>query len=283
MKVLYNESLAKYTTMKIGGVAGNFYVPENSEELKEVIRKNKNNYYILSAGSNLLINDKKTFENVIFMRDVDGSIINYGEGRFYCGASVRIQKLIKSINEAGYGGIEYLNSIPAFIGGMIYMNAGIGNNSDCISTYLEKVYAVDVEGNKVIFEKEDCMFSHRKSIFQKSNYIILGADFKFPKQDYETSKKRIDERKKRSSQVLDTSGGNFGSVFLECDVRIMKLIRMLKIGYKKNGVVYSSKCLNYLINRGEGTYEQAFKLINMCIKIHKLLNKNIQVEVTIWE
>ena len=51
MKILQNESLGKYTTIRIGGVAENFIIPESKEELIEAIKKYPGSR-ILSAGSN---------------------------------------------------------------------------------------------------------------------------------------------------------------------------------------------------------------------------------------
>lgn len=41
MRVLKNESLKKFTTIQIGGIAKTMYVPENTYELIELLQKNK--------------------------------------------------------------------------------------------------------------------------------------------------------------------------------------------------------------------------------------------------
>ena len=62
MEVICNESLKKYTTIKIGGIAKRLYIPESTDELIELINKlNSSKLYIISGGSNLLINDEKVF------------------------------------------------------------------------------------------------------------------------------------------------------------------------------------------------------------------------------
>ena len=68
MKILHYENLAKYTTIKIGGNAKNFYIPENEKELLSLVR-DLNEYKILGGGSNLLINDRITFSNVIYTKE----------------------------------------------------------------------------------------------------------------------------------------------------------------------------------------------------------------------
>ena len=167
MKVLENESLKKYTTFRMGGNAEKMYFPESVEELSALIKRNKNILkYIIGGGSNLIINDKKDFEEVLCLREFNKSIENKGNGHFYIGASVRLQKAIKTVNAAGYGGMEFLFSVPGLIGGALYMNAGTGRKTDkYISDY---VVSVDVlkDGKICTFLKEECAYDFRKSVFQ---------------------------------------------------------------------------------------------------------------------
>jgi UDP-N-acetylmuramate dehydrogenase len=66
MTILQDEQLAKYTTVKVGGIARNFYIPDTREELVDTLNSLAGEtYYLLGGGSNLLINDKKIFTHVI--------------------------------------------------------------------------------------------------------------------------------------------------------------------------------------------------------------------------
>ena len=127
MKTLQNVNLADKTTFRVGGIARYYFIPENVEELTETICKLKDSdYRLISGGSNLLINDKKTFENVISCELFDKQLEFLGGGLFYVGASNKIQEAISFVNGYGYGGFEELIGLPALFGGIIYMNAGIG-------------------------------------------------------------------------------------------------------------------------------------------------------------
>lgn len=283
MKVLHNESLKEYTTIRIGGIAKNFYIPESRNELISLLKILKDKkYYILGGGSNLLINDKKVFENVISVKSFDKSIKSLGYGIYYVGASVRIQKLIDTINSHGYGGIEYLYSVPGLVGGTIAMNAGRGKKyKSSISDYIIDVHAY-IDGDIKILNKEECCFDYRNSIFKNKNYVILGSTFKFEQIDIEESTKRRFERLKLVKNKQDRSKYNFGTVFMQGDPRIMLLMKRIHPGYK-NGVAFSRKTSNWLINYGEGTYEQAIKLIRRVQLLHKILGKKAIPEVIIWE
>ena len=54
-----NVDLSKKTTFHVGGIAKNYYIPENSDEMLEILCKLKDtDFKIISGGSNILINDK---------------------------------------------------------------------------------------------------------------------------------------------------------------------------------------------------------------------------------
>lgn len=283
-----NVNLASKTTFKIGGIAKNFYIPESDEDLVklvETIKHNDEKFYILSGGSNLLINDEKIFTNVIYMEKVDTTIKIIEDGVFYIGASNRIQNVIREVNKQGYGGFEELFCLPAMFGGIICMNAGIGGRNNVkfnISDFIIRVKVFDVEKEKMIYlRKEDCNFSYRNSIFKSGKYIILGAEIKIDKQDIEISNERIEKRKEFCKKNQEWGKGCFGSCFSN---RSGIVLNILAIFYKnKHGIKMSKKNYNWLVNDGTGSYKQAMSIINKVYFLHKLFHKECEREVIIWK
>lgn len=285
MRIIENESLKKYTTVKIGGIAKKLYFPENAEELINIINTiNGERLYIIGGGSNLLINDEKIFDEVICLRNVDTTINHLGNGKYYIGASVRIQKCIDHINNDGYGGIEYLYSVPALVGGAVTMNAGRGKAHNlCISDYIIDVHVYDyLEGKQKVLKKDECGFSYRNSIFKGSKMIVLGATFCFDSIDKEEAARRKRERIELVRKVQDNSGANFGSVFRKCNKYIMQFVKIVHPGYK-GGMAFSKKTSNWLVNQGKGTYSQSCKLIDTVIKIHRRFGMEAILEVIKWD
>lgn len=285
MKILENESLKKYTTVKIGGIAKKLYFPENNLELIEVLNTMKDKKkYILGGGSNLLINDQKEFDEVISLKFMDSSIENLGSGKYYIGASVSLQKLIIQTNNDGFGGIEYLFSVPALLGGAVAMNAGRGKKHNAnISDYINEVKVYDYDKNEVsTLTKDECQFGYRKSIFKEKELIVLGAILTFPSVDIEDAQRKREDRIKLVKELQDNSGYNFGSVFREYNRYIMQVVRLLHFGYK-DGMIYSKKTSNWLVNKGNGTYSQAVRLIEKIVKLHRFLGMKIVLEVIRWD
>lgn len=279
MIVKINEDLKKYTTMKIGGIAKKMLVPETKEELIDVVLK-ENPKYIISGGSNLLISERE-FDLVLNLRSFNEEVINLGQGHYIIGASVRLQKLINRINEDGYGGIEYLYSVPGLIGGAVVMNAGRGKSyQKSISDYLISVEVLK-EGRIEKYNKEECKFEYRNSILKNSDMIILSTEFQFEEQSQEISEKLKKERLVLCKEKQDNSSPNMGSVFCEYNRKIMSLMRRMNVG--KGDICFSGKTNNWLLNTGNGTFEDAYGVIKRVQKIHKILKKKCVLEVIVWE
>lgn len=285
MKILNDVSLATYTTIKIGGIAKKLYVPENVSELAEIVTEiMPEPLYIISGGSNLLINDNCVFDKVISMREVDSSMELLSDGCFYCGASVRIQKFIQFAKEREYGGIEYLYSLPAYMGGIIFMNAGRGEKQNCcIGNHIEEVYAL-YQGTPIAVSKEQCNFAYRSSIFQNGKYIITGCKLRLENKNKAEVDKDIKARLDLCKRTQDHSGATIGSVFAACDPFVMRICRKIdSLRTKRGGVRWSSRRGNWFVNLGAGTFEEAYGRISRCKLLHKLLRKKCTVEVRVWK
>lgn len=280
MILLENVELSKYTTIRIGGIAKKMLIPENVDELTELLQK-QSIRYMIGGGSNLLINNRE-FEEVVNLREFNKKIKRLENGRFQVGASVRLQELIKTINSYGYGGIEYLYSVPGLVGGAVVMNAGRGKQyNKCISDYIVKITVLR-DGKIVELVKEECEFSYRNSIFKNnSKYIILSVEFLFSEQLSEEGERLIKERITLCKNVQDNSAPNFGSVFMESNNRIMKFVKLL--GIRSNDISFSKKTANWILNRNNGTYEDVIKVMKRVELLHRLFGKKCKTEVIKWE
>ena len=279
MKILEGIDLKPHTTVRIGGTAGLFIIPESTEELISAI----NEYApvcVIGGGSNLLINERE-FDRVVDLGSFDTSITNLGNGRFRVGASVRLQHLINAINEEGYGGIEYLYSVPGLVGGAIVMNAGRGKQyHKCISDYIVSVQVLQ-NGELSELAKEECEFTHRSSKFKNTSSIVVSAIFEFPAMSVEESSKAKKERIALCREKQDNSAPNFGSVFMECDRHIMAVAKKLKIGNKK--AHFSGKTENWIVKEKGGTFSDVESAIKKVEILHKLSGKKCQREVIVWK
>ncbi len=276
IEVRHGVSLAPLTTFRMGGKAARLWVPKRGDDLR-ALPKGKNGYRVLSAGSNLLVSER-TFTDVVSMREYDDGIESLGDGEYRVGASVRVQGLISEVNADGYGGIEALVSVPAMVGGLICMNASVPSAKTCISDHLVSVEIFDGE-NVVEVPKAECGFAYRASVFQDGHALILGATFKFPKQDSSDSAAKIDARRKHVKRTQDKSAPNFGSVFSKSSGKAMALIR--KKGLAVGGISFSRKTGNWILNGG-GSFDDAMSLLGKAKAMNRLFGKKAKLEVRVW-
>ncbi len=174
-EVILDYPLSQHTSFKIGGNTDLYVCPNNLMELiitVELCIAAKVPYFLLGAGSNLLISDK----------GIRGVVIKLGEGFDYAhakddyilaGAGVSLAKLSAEAKNAEMTGLEFASGIPGSLGGAIYMNAGAygGEMKDVIT----EVSYIDDDGTVRTIAGADCDFGYRKSIFTQGNKIIISA------------------------------------------------------------------------------------------------------------
>ena len=285
MIITENAELKNFSLMRMGGKASILYTPESVNEVIELIsglNKNQSHYYLIGGGSNVLINDQHDFDNVIYLGRFNPTIAALGNGRFYVGASVRLQRLIREINDLGYGGIEYLYSVPGMLGGAIVMNAGRGKqHCQSIGDYIE---SVDVLNNGIPEQLncEQCRFRYRSSIFSSGNYLITGATFQFPPVALEAATLLRQERIEYCKINQDASLPNLGSLLKKSNRFALWLLKRFHLGYSE-GIHFSSKTPNWLVNEGLGTFSQAMDVIHKSKVLHRLLGCRQELEIVIWK
>lgn len=285
MNVLENQQLSKYTTFKMGGIARNLHIPETIDELTNLIENLDSDKYIFGGASNILINDIREFENVISLVKFDRSITHLENGLFRVGASTRLQELITFVNKQGYGGLEYLYSVPGLVGGAIFMNAGRGRvYNKSISDHVSNV-SVFCNGQLKVLNREQCKFSYRSSIFKTytpGSFVIMSVELQFSVMELWESERLRKERVELCKSKQDNSAPNLGSVFYEANPKIMSLFKKFPVG-KCRGVRYSEKTLNWLLNYNNGSYRDAVKLIRRVELLHRILGCKCKTEVVFWD
>jgi len=235
-KVKKNESIAKHTTLGIGGPAKYFAEVRRVEDLKKVIRecrKNNLEYFVIGGGSDLLASDEG-YDGMLILNNI--SYIKKAENnRFVCGSGTILKDFINFVIEKGYAGLEKISGIPGTVGGAIYGNAGAYGQT--ISDHILKVIAFD-EVKKKVFSRNGCGFDYRTSIFKENKCIIVEAEFSFEKGEKEFLQKisldTIQLRLQKYFSGIKCPGSYFKNVIADkLAPRVLKLIPQDKITYGK--------------------------------------------------
>ncbi len=174
-RVKVNEPLSRYTTFRIGGPADLFYEAKSEKEFIKVIVKVRNigvPYFILAAGSNVLISDKG-FRGIIIKLSNCGLQIE--NSTVVADAGLLIMILLNKCRENSLTGLEFMAGIPGTIGGAIRGNAGAWRQN--IGDFVKRVKILSVTGEVSWIDKNNCSFSYRESRFKNNDEIILGVEF----------------------------------------------------------------------------------------------------------
>lgn len=175
-----NVSLAKYSTLGIGGPARFFLLAKNKAEIISALSfaKNKNlPAFVLGEGSNTVFSDKG-FKGIVIKLGMKKIVFtDSGKARVEAGASWD-EFVAEAVNRK-LGGVENLSAIPGTVGSAPIQNIGAYGTE--ASDTIKEVRAIDREKlEEVTLSKEECGFGYRKSIFnssRKNQYIITEAVF----------------------------------------------------------------------------------------------------------
>jgi len=180
-----NVSLAKYTTLGVGGAARWFVETGDEEEILAAVcfaRALGVECFILGGGSNLLVSDEG-FGGVV-VRLVGGAPrwdeAGNGTGRITASAGVEWDAVVRLAVEKNGAGVECLAGIPGSVGGTPVQNVGAYGQE--VAQTIIGVRALDLRMEKVVeLSAAECGFGYRRSIFnstEKGRYAITRVEYR---------------------------------------------------------------------------------------------------------
>ena len=277
-KILENESLKKYNTYKIGGIAKLVVFPYDEYkliELLKIIKENNLKYKIIGKGSNLIFSSRE-YDGILIKLD-NFDTLKIDDNKVTVGAGYSLVKLSLETAKLGLSGLEFAAGIPGTIGGSVFMNAG-AYKSD-MSAVIEKIKVIDENLEIKEMKNSDLDFSYRHSYLQNHREIIcLEATLKLKKSNKEEIKEVIERRRNRRLETQPLEYPSAGSVFRNPeDVPAGKLIEDANLkGKTIGGAMVSKKHANFIINYKSATSEDVYNLIKF---VKEEIKKQMGVEL----
>jgi UDP-N-acetylmuramate dehydrogenase len=161
LEIKQDMALARLTTIGTGGKARLFIRVQTMTALKRLMPKLEQPWFVLGAGSNLLVSDREYPGTIIQLGQGFRRLI-IGGGRILCGAAVPLSRLVNSAIDAGFPGFEELSGIPGTLGGAADMNAGTHLKE--ISELAHTLLMVDTGGKKHSFSSNQLQHLYRNSL-----------------------------------------------------------------------------------------------------------------------
>tara|TARA_B100001027_G_scaffold215821_1_gene190615 strand:+ start:1918 stop:2829 length:912 start_codon:yes stop_codon:yes gene_type:complete len=266
-KLRFDYSVKNHTWFNIGGISKIFFVPETLIELRNFLlylKKENDNFFIIGAGSNLLISEN--IQNRIFIKlgKNFNKISLTKDNIIIVGCSILDKNVSDFACKNHLGGLEFLSCIPGTIGGGIRMNSG------CFGTefkdILLSVQVMDFNGGVYTINAKDINFGYRKTNLPK-NLIFLSASLKTSKKNRTEIEETIEKlkKKKENSQPtrVKTGGSTFKNPKDQTDKKVWELIKQnVDETVSFGGAKISDKHSNFFINSKDASFENMYDLIN---------------------
>lgn len=268
-RVLFDEPMSQHTTFRIGGPADVFVMPENYEQIREVLRlckEEKLPFFVLGNGSNLLVSDSG-YRGVIIQMDRNMEEIRLDGEEIHACAGALLSSVAVAARNASLTGFEFAGGIPGTIGGAAVMNAGAYGGE--LKDVLKEVTVMTREGEILTIPAEKMEMGYRTSIIKTAGYLVLEAVISLKKGDEEAIRATMKDLSERRTEKQPLDYPSAGSTFKRPEGYFAgKLIMDSGLrGYRVGGAQVSEKHCGFVINAGGATAEDVRSLMDHVIQV----------------
>lgn len=280
--VLPKEPLSRHTTFKTGGAAKALVYVCDEEKLKAVIKlckDEKEPFFILGNGSNLLVSDEG-FDGIAIKLSGDFLKTSVEGDRLIAGAGVILSKVCMLARDNSLEGLEFAFGIPGTVGGAMVMNAGAYGGE--MKNVVESVRMLEADGTVRDYLNSELAFDYRDSILKHKDLIALRTVFKLERGNKTEIAAKMDELlgRRREKQPLEFPSA--GSTFKRPEGYFAgKLIEDAGLkGLRVGGASVSVKHSGFIVNDQKATSKDIDELINLVrSKVRDEFNVTLEPEV----
>jgi UDP-N-acetylmuramate dehydrogenase len=272
-----HETLAPFTTFKIGGPADLFYEPASADDLANAVlaaRDARVPYFVLGLGANVLIGDRGVRGLVIRNTARAHEFRDEGEiCRLWTESGAIVKDLIQESVARGWSGLEHYVGIPSTVGGAIWQNlhflspAPARERTMFIAEVFESCEILSEENARRIVGADYVAFGYDDSVFHHRRDIVLSVTFKLARADQAVLHRILQEN-------LSWRGGKHpwldwhpsaGSIFKKIEgVGAGRLVDECGLkGFRVGGAQISHIHANIMVNLGGATAKDVRELIGI--------------------
>lgn len=248
---------SKYSSIRIGPIA-DIYMIDNFDYPQDA--------YLIGGANNLLVGPEhpplmklsKTFD---YIRIVDNKL--------HIGAATPGGKIVSFCKKNDIAHFEFLAHLPGTLGGMLQMNAGV-------KTYEIFNHLISIRFKEGYIMRSEIAHSYRTTAIET---VAFEAVFVIEK-GFDGSKIEM-FKEMRSNQPHDPSAGSFFKN--PKDDYAGRLIQEVGLkGHVEGGMAFSEKHANFMVNLGNGTFEEAISLMKLAQdRVYKKFEVWLENEVAI--
>ncbi len=263
-EVRFKEPLSFHTSLRIGGPADIFVVPQDVEDIRLALSfadREQLPVDVVGGGNNLLVSDRGVRGVVLKLEGCLGRAEFNGE-EAVAGAGVSLSALIREAAALNLGGIEALVGVPATIGGAVAMNAGTQDGA--IGDFISAVYFLHADGTMGEFKPGAGSFSYRMFNAPPGS-VLIGARLQLHRRPMADIQKDIKQRLKQKKATQPLALASAGCVWKnppgDAAGRLVEKVGLK--GKRLNGAEISAKHANFIVNRGGASAADIRALMDM--------------------
>jgi len=253
-------NFSKYSSFKIGGTLDVALLRDGFDSIDD--------YSLIGSCSNTLIG---TNPPKLMMLDKMHDYIKIEDGFLKIGGAAPSGKIASFCKKHNIAHFEFLTHLPGKLGGLVYMNAGVKtfeifNNLLAITT---------PSGTK---EKKEIQFGYRSTDIQEP---ILEATFSL-EHGFDATKVAMFKKMRANQPSTPSAGSCFKNPKGDYAGRLIEAVGLK--GKKLGDVAFSPMHANFLVNNGNGKFEDALGLINEAQKrVYESFGVKLECEIILLD
>lgn len=285
MNIVANQSLANFTSWKVGGQAQYFCQPENYKDISEAVEfaeKNNLKSVILGGGSNVLVSDRGISGLVLHLGKLNQMTVKEEGGKLKISAQAGVPKseLGRAFIRKKLAPAVFLAGLPGDVGGGVVMNAGVGDaiipKEFVEITEWVEIYRID-QKKFITMSADDLAWSYRKCSGWQPG-IIVQAGFQWDLVEIPDIVETVfsANRLRMSKQPLNLP--SCGSVFKNpMGDKAGRLIDSCGLkGFKVGNAQVSPKHANFIVNLGGAS---AFDIDQVIKHVKKTVSEKTKINL----
>jgi UDP-N-acetylmuramate dehydrogenase len=276
--------LAELTSLGVGGEIRALLRPRSTTSLAillKSLREEGFGFRILGGGANIAGGPGPFEEPVILTRTLrQGPSFEGTSARV--GAGFNIKRFVRACVLRGLGGLEWAEGIPGTVGGAMVMNAGSFGGE--ISQSLVEACWLSADGARRSRHVGPEDFAYRSSPFRDEGLLVEGA-FQLMEEDPRLLDRRMREYQGKRIRSQPPGERSAGCIFKNPpgDSAGRLIDSCGQKGLEVGGVSVSEVHANFIVNRGDATSDDLFRLIDLVKKkVLDMTGVELEEEVVRW-
>ena len=236
---------SKYSSLRVGAPI-EVQVLESPHECSQVCG------HIIGKANNILVSPHASN---LYMLDKHFSFIHIESTCVHIGAAMSSGQICSFFKKHDLGGMEFLQGLPGSLGGIIKMNTGLKDKRGGMHEIDKRLLEVNING--IWIPSDTLGFGYRKSAIE--GVICAAKIHKIEGFRHELTQDFLSLRAHHPKKP--SCGSCFKNPVGDYAGRLLESVGLR--GFRVGNMGFAQEHANFLVNLGNGTFEEAIKLIDI--------------------